>query len=62
MTDERRQDLIKALLEEKRGYVLYGTPEQVAGVDAELARLGAEGKTKAQRSVKRVTAAKESRG
>jgi hypothetical protein len=54
VTDEKRQDLIKALLEERRGYVLYGDAAAVAGVDAELARLGAEGRPKAKRASTRV--------
>lgn len=53
MTDETRQELIKALLEEKRGYVMYGDKAAAAGVDAELARLAAEGKPKAKRAATR---------
>ncbi len=61
MTDEKRQDLIKALLEEKRGYLLRDDAENAAAVDAELARLGAQGEPKAKRAAKRVTTASESR-
>lgn len=33
-------DLITALLEERRGYIVRGLDNRVAGVDAELKRLG----------------------
>ena len=36
MSDNR----IRALLEERRGYVLRNLPERIAAVDAELAALG----------------------
>ncbi len=61
MTDEKRQDLIAAYIEERRGYEIHGNTEGVKAVNAELARLGAEGKPKAKRSQKRVTKAQESR-
>ena len=61
MTAEKRKELIAALIEERRGYVMHGNKDDVAGVDAELSRLGAEGKPAAKRSVKRVTKAKETR-
>jgi len=61
MTAEKRKELIAALIEERRGYVLYGNKDDVAGVDAELARLGLEGSPPARRSAKRVTKAKETR-
>lgn len=51
--DEQAQDTIRALLEERRGYVLYGTEDQVAGVDAELKRLGHRGAAPAKRATTR---------
>lgn len=43
---EARQDArdhVEALLKERRGYVLYGTEDQVSDVDAELDRVGFDG-------------------
>lgn len=53
MTDEQRAAKIEALLEERRGYAIHGLTDQVAEVDAELKRLGAEGTTPAKRAAKR---------
>lgn len=36
----RHDDIIAALLEERRGYVARNLPERVKLVDAELARMG----------------------
>ena len=36
----RHDDIVAALLEERRGYVARNLPERVKLVDAELARLG----------------------
>jgi hypothetical protein len=44
---------IAALLEERRAYELHGTKEQVADVDAELKRIGFEGKAPAKRATTR---------
>jgi len=55
MTAEKRKELIAALIEERRGYVMHGNKDDVAGVDAELARLGLEGSPPARRSVKRTS-------
>ncbi len=51
--DTLKEETIASLLEERRGYVLYGTKDQVAGVDAELKRLGHEGKAPAKRATTR---------
>ena len=53
MTAEERKNLIAALIEERRGYVLRGQTDRVEQVNAELRRLGAEGKPPAKRSTKR---------
>lgn len=53
MTDEQRAAKIAALLEERRGYQERGLTDRAAAVDAELARLGAEGKPKAKRAARR---------
>ena len=53
MTDEQRAAQIRALIEERRGYVERGQDDRVAQVDAELARLGAAGSAPAKRSEKR---------
>lgn len=52
-TKEQREGYIKALLEERRGYVMRSDDAGVAEVDAELARIGAEGKPAAKRAQKR---------
>jgi hypothetical protein len=44
---------VAALLEERRAYELHGTQDQVAGVDAELKRIGHEGKAPAKRAATR---------
>ena len=61
MTDEQRQAYIKALLEERRGYITTGNSEGINAVEAELARVGADAKPPAKRAAKRVTKAKEER-
>jgi hypothetical protein len=40
MTNEQRSDTIRALLDERRGHVLYNRPDRVKDVDEELRRLG----------------------
>lgn len=35
----RRADYVRALREERAGYVMIGRPDRVAAVDAELARV-----------------------
>ena len=52
-TKEQRENYIRALLEERRGYVLHGLVDRVAEVDAELARVGAAAVPPAKRSSKR---------
>jgi len=51
--NEKNKETIRALLEERRGYVLYGTKDQVDGVDAELKRLGHKGAAPAKRATTR---------
>lgn len=53
-TKEQRENYIKGLIEERRGYVLHGTEDQVAAVDAELKRVGASAEVPAKRAAKRV--------
>jgi hypothetical protein len=53
MTNEEKKTLVAALLEERRGYEIHGKKDRVALVDAELKRLGAEGKAPAKRAEKR---------
>lgn len=53
MTEEQRAGKIRALVEERRGYVARGLPDRVAQVDAALRELGAEGVAPAQRAEKR---------
>lgn len=38
--DEKREDYIRALLEERHGYATFGRDDRVAQVDRELERLG----------------------
>ena len=45
-----KEDLIAALVREREGYKLTGTPDQVKAVDAELKRLVAEDKPPAKRA------------
>lgn len=53
MTNEQRSTTIQALIEERRGHVLYNRPDRVKDVDAELRRLGYDAATPAQRAEKR---------
>lgn len=53
VSDEQTKQTIQALLRERRGYELNGTPDQVEGVNAELKRLGHEGKAPAKRAATR---------
>lgn len=48
--NEQRTSYIAGLLEEKRGYAGQGLDDRVAEVDAELARVGAGGKTARKRA------------
>jgi hypothetical protein len=52
-TTEQREAYIKGLVVEREGYVRTGTPEQVACVDAELARVRGEAKAPAGRAERR---------
>jgi hypothetical protein len=53
MTNEESARYVAALLEERRGYAARGLTDRVEAVDAELRRLGAQGKSPAKRSEKR---------
>lgn len=53
MTDEQREAKIRALLQERRGYVVRGLDDRVAQVDEQLRLLGAQGAAPAKRSEKR---------
>ena len=59
MTDEKRADLIRSLLQERRGYEARGDKARVEEVDAELRRLGAEGVAPAKRATRRVKEAEQ---
>jgi hypothetical protein len=50
MTSEQKKALIAALLEEKRGYVMYGRDDRAAEVDKQLRALGHGGKPPAKRA------------
>lgn len=53
MTDEKRQQHLRALIEERDGYAAKGNLRMVAVVEAQLARLGAEAEVPAKRATKR---------
>lgn len=53
MTDEKKQQIIKALLREREGYEVRGDAQGIADVNAELRRLGAEGAPPVKRAAKR---------
>lgn len=57
MSKEQDQVTIKALLEERRGYEIYGNQGGLDAVDAELERLGHNAKPPAKRAT-RMTARK----
>jgi hypothetical protein len=61
MTNEQRESYIKALLVERETYEKRDLEDRVAEVDAELARVGAEGKSPAKRATRRVTKPAEER-
>lgn len=50
---DNTQDIIRALLAERRGYEVHNNTDGVKAVDAELKRLGAAAKPPAKRSSKR---------
>ena len=58
MTDEQRKAQIAALLNERRGYEMYGNEQGVKDVDESLADIGYEAKPPAKRAT-RVGAAKK---
>ena len=60
-TDEQTAAYIAALLEERRGYEAAGDDGAVAGVDAELARVGHKAKTPAKRAERRPAPSRETR-
>lgn len=53
MTDKQREQKIRALLEERRGYEVNGNKERVEQVDEELRKLGAAGATPVRRATRR---------
>jgi len=53
MTNEQRATQIRALLDERRGHVLYNRPDRVKDVDDQLRLLGHEAAPRARRSEKR---------
>lgn len=52
-SDPLVKETIQALLRERRGYELHGDKSQVAGVNAELKRLGHKGEAPAKRAATR---------
>jgi len=58
MTNEQRAAQIRALLEERRGHVLYNRPDRVKDVDEQLRNLGHSAATPATRAEKRPRGAK----
>ena len=52
MTDEQKKAYIAALLREREHDEKYGTPEKVAEVDAELARVGFKARSPRQRATR----------
>lgn len=53
MTDEKKQQIIKALLREREGYEVRGDAQGISDVNAELRRLGADGAPPVKRATKR---------
>lgn len=53
MTDQQRQDRVKALLAERAGYVNRGLIERVEQVDAQLRALGADARPPVRRAERR---------
>lgn len=51
-TNQQSADYIAALLRERDGYEVHGRTEKVAEVNAELKRIGAQGKPPAKRATK----------
>lgn len=49
-TDEQRAAEVAALIRERAGYEIHGPKDRVAEVDAQLARLGAQGSAPAKRA------------
>jgi len=52
-TVEEKKATIRALIEERRGYVMRGLDDRVAAVDAQLRRLGASAEKPVQRASQR---------
>ena len=61
MTDQQREAQIRALVEERRGYVARGEQSRVDLVDKALRDLGAEGAAPVKRASTRVVGADEVR-
>lgn len=53
MTEEQRAAKIAALVLEREGCLRRAQEDRVAAIDAELARLGAEGSSPAKRAARR---------
>ncbi len=53
MTNEQRTSQIRALLEERRGYVERGNADRIGDVDEQLRLIGHEGASVATRAEKR---------
>jgi hypothetical protein len=53
MTEEKKADLIRALLRERDMLTATGKLDKIAGVNAELNRLGAKASPPAQRATRR---------
>ena len=58
MTNEQRAETIRALLAERRGYVLYNKPDRIKDVDEQLRALGHDAATPQTRAEKRPRARK----
>lgn len=59
-TDEQRAAKVRALVEERSGYMAQDLQDRVAAVDEELRRLGGQAQTPVLRATKRVVKAPES--
>lgn len=54
MTEEQKAEYLAALVRERDGYARMGRPENVAEVEAEIARVRGEAKPPAKRAQTRV--------
>lgn len=60
-SNEQTAQYVAALLDERRGYEARGDEAGVAGVDAELERVGRKAKTPAKRAERRPASKPETR-